>query len=36
MIKETFRTDDEGYLLDPAEWSEAIAGMRRPRVWSTG
>ena len=51
--------DEEGYLVDPGEWNEAIAeahrndlfrlfpygyvkqacklaGMRRPRAWSTG
>lgn len=26
MIKEKFRTGDEGYLLDPAEWTEEVAG----------
>ena len=25
MIKEKFRTGDEGYLLDPAEWTEEVA-----------
>lgn len=31
--------DDEGYLVDPAQWGEQAcktAGMRRPRAWSTG
>jgi sulfur relay (sulfurtransferase) DsrC/TusE family protein len=61
----TIDIDDEGYLVDPADWSEAVAealgqgsrarrrsfelvpygyvrqackvaGMRRPRAWSTG
>ena len=28
--------DDEGYLIDPAQWNEQVAGMRRPRAWSAG
>jgi sulfur relay (sulfurtransferase) DsrC/TusE family protein len=43
-----FRTDEEGCLVDPHDWSEdvaeelarrrlcKIAGMRRPRAWRTG
>ncbi len=38
--------DEEGYLIEPYEWPEEIAlelarheqiaGMKRPRAWSTG
>lgn len=32
----SIRTDDEGYLVEPADGTEEIAGMRRPRARSTG
>lgn len=28
--------DKKAYLVDPAEWTEEIASIRSPRIWSTG
>ena len=36
MDSQTPAIDYEGYLIDPRQWDQELAGMKRPRVMNAG